>query len=64
MNTVRNIVEIMFVLSICLRNVYIIINDLLLMSTIKIYSSESNYLVDVLLRYGAIQNILRSKLPK
>ena len=64
MNTVRNIVEIMFVFSILLRNVYIIINNLLLMSAIKIYSSEINYLVDVLLHYGAIQNILGSKLPK
>ena len=64
MNTVRIIMEMMVVLYILLRNVYIIINHLLLMSTIKIYSSGINYLVDLLLCSGAIQNTLRPKLSE
>ena len=63
MNTVRIIMEMMIVLFICLPNVYIII--LLLMSTIKINSSRiNNYLVDLLLCSGAIQNTLKPKLSE
>ena len=64
-NTVRNLVEIMSVLfNFFVLNAYIIINHVLLISTTKIYSSKINYLVDQLLRSGAIRNTLRSKLSE